>query len=95
MIAQVGTPAWRGRKLLADSDEQRFEIGALGMTGVAWAALAGHIDGAPVEEGEQGAVALHHGIGSQEVLQSRLVKQPRKGYDRGHERCSFQSRVWK
>ena len=76
VIQQVRTPAWCGTQMFADAHQQGFEVGTLGMTRIAWPALARRIDGIPVKEGEERAVALHDRIGGHEVLQSWLVKLP-------------------
>jgi hypothetical protein len=79
VIQQVGPPAWGGTQMFADPDQQGFEVGTLGMTGIAGSAWARRIDGIPVEEGEERAVTLHHRIGGYEVLHGQLVKLSRKG----------------
>ncbi len=72
--------------MFADPDQQRFDVGTGWMSwasGARW--LGWRIQGRPVEEGKQPAVALHHGIGVDELAQRGLVKLLRAWYDRGHE----------
>jgi hypothetical protein len=69
VIEQVGPPAWGRQDIFADPDQGGFEISALGMSRIAWTALAGRIDGAPVEESEAGTVALHNGVGIDHLAQ--------------------------
>jgi hypothetical protein len=47
--------------------------------------LGGWLQGRPVEEGEQRVVALHDGIGVDELAQCGLVKLRLNWYDRDHE----------
>ncbi len=96
MIEQVGTPARRGAEMFADAHQQSLDVGAGWMGGAAGTrGLSWRLQGGPVEEGEERAVAVHHGIGVQELAQRRLVNLLRAWYDRGHEQCSFQSRLEK
>ena len=92
MIQQVGAPTRRGAEVFADPDEKSLDVGAGRMGGASWArGLGWRIQGRPVEEGEERAVALHNGIGVEELAQRGLVKLLRAWYDRGHEQGSFQS----
>ena len=86
VVQQVGPPV-RGRvEMFANPDEQGFDVGTGRMTGASWARrLSSWLQGAPVEEGEERAVALHDRIGLNELVQRRLVKLLRDGYDKGHE----------
>jgi hypothetical protein len=70
--AQVGA---RGEAFL-DFEQEGFHIGALRMRALAW---PGSVDDrlgnhAPIEEGKEGAVALHEGVVLEHPAQSELVK---------------------
>jgi hypothetical protein len=91
VIQQVGPPAWRGEEMFLDPDQGRFDIGTLGMPRIAWPALTGRIDRAPVKESEPGAIALHDGVNLAHLIESRLVKRTQNGYHSTHEGCSWQS----
>ncbi len=60
--------------MLIDAHQGGFEVGAAGMSRMAWSASRWGIDVAPVEEREEGAIALHDGISIHELAQGGLVK---------------------
>jgi len=70
--AQLGT----GGQAFLEFEQEGFHIGALRMRALAWPARIHHWLGnhAPIEEGKEGAIALHDGVMFQEFAEGRLVK---------------------
>ncbi len=79
MLDQKGAQLATVLVAFLDLDEQGFDVGAFGMR--AFAGTRGNRHGIgkhlPVDEGEQGAVALHDGIMFHQQGQGALVKETR------------------
>src|SRR5947209_18076472 len=83
MLQQKAAQLRAGEQALLDVEQEGFHIGALRMRALAGPGavddrLGNH---APIEEGKEGAVALHDGIMFQEEGQGTLVKGGRVWYN--------------
>ncbi len=84
MLHQEGTHLSAIGLAFAHAHEKGFEIGAAGMRTRPTFAAGGIlvVQGAPIEQGKEGTIVLHHGVGFTQASQGVLVKGMRIWYHR-------------
>ena len=85
MFEQKATQLARVAHLFPNAYEKGFEIGAFGMGRPSTSRTLGLplVNERPIQQGEKGAIVLHHGINVEHLLQHRLVKEARREYQTG------------
>src|SRR5438067_2213897 len=91
MFLQEGAQGWHGGFLLAHAHQKSFGESTLGMSrptrarGRLWRLQGRPIQQGKLQQGKQSAIALHQGVGGDDLADRLLVKVVRNGYDRDHE----------
>jgi hypothetical protein len=87
MLQQIASQLGAIGELLVALEQERFDVGALGMGTFAWLRWLHRRlwHDAPVEEGQESAVALDHRVGVEQVTHRGLVKGLRRWYHK-HDR---------